>query len=133
MTKEEFLSKHADAKINNVSFLNEDGFRDFTEEELLNLCTMTTDNASKLYMYIYMYDYETYYKQMLIKIAKAFPLFFDITNINDVNENNFDDKKFDHAVIFSEYEDLFKKGLVKNIEVDFKDISDINFFNAFLL
>lgn len=132
MTREEFLSKHADAKINNVSFLNEDGFHDFTEEELLNLCTMTTDNASKLYMYIYMYDYETYYKQMLIKIAKAFPLFFDITNINDVNENNFDDKKFDHAVIFSEYEDLFKKGLVKNIEVDFKDISDINFFNAFL-
>lgn len=132
MTREEFLNKHADAKINNVSFLNEDGFRDFTEEELLNLCAMSTNNASKLYMYIYMYDYEAYYKKMLVEIAKAFPLFFDITNINDVNNSNFDDKKFEHGVIYSEYEDLFNKGLIKNYSLDFEDIHDIQFFNAFL-
>lgn len=132
MTKEQFINAHPNIKINNTMFLNEDGFRDFTEEELINLCSISFDNASKLFMYIYMYDYEKYYKKMLITIAKTVPLFFDISNINDINENSFDDKRFDYNVIFNEYEILFNKGLIKNIDIDYKDIKDINFINAFL-
>ena len=89
MTKEQFINAHPNIKINNTMFLNEDGFRDFTEEELINLCSISFDNASKLFMYIYMYDYEKYYKKMLITISKTLPLFFDISNINDINENSF--------------------------------------------
>lgn len=96
MTKEQFINAHPNIKINNTMFLNEDGFRDFTEEELINLCSISFDNASKLFMYIYMYDYEKYYKKMLITIAKTVSLFFDISNINDINENSFDDKRFDY-------------------------------------
>ena len=103
MTKEQFINAHPNIKINNTMFLNEDGFRDFTEEELINLCSISFDNASKLFMYIYMYDYEKYYKKMLITISKTSPLFFDISNINDINENSFDDKRFDYNVIFNEY------------------------------
>lgn len=132
MTKEQFINVHPNIKINNTMFLNEDGFRDFTEEELINLCSISFDNASKLFMYIYMYDYEKYYKKMLITISKTLPLFFDISNINDINENSFDDKRFDYNVIFNEYEILFSKGLIKNIDIDYKDIKDINFINAFL-
>ena len=33
MTKEQFINAHPNIKINNTMFLNEDGFRDFTEEE----------------------------------------------------------------------------------------------------
>ena len=99
MTKEQFINAHPNIKINNTMFLNEDGFRDFTEEELINLCSISFDNASKLFMYIYMYDYEKYYKKMLITISKTSPLFFDISNINDINENSFDDKRFDYNVI----------------------------------
>ena len=76
MTKEQFINTHPNIKINNTMFLNEDGFRDFTEEELINLCSISFDNASKLFMYIYMYDYEKYYKKMLITISKTLPLFF---------------------------------------------------------
>ena len=64
MIKEQFINAHPNIKINNTMFLNEDGFRDFTEEELINLCSISFDNASKLFMYIYMYDYEKYYKKM---------------------------------------------------------------------
>ena len=53
MTKEQFINAHPNIKINNTMFLNEDGFRDFTEEELINLCSISFDNASKLFMYIY--------------------------------------------------------------------------------
>ena len=35
MTKEQFINTHPNIKINNTMFLNEDGFRDFTEEELI--------------------------------------------------------------------------------------------------
>ena len=133
MTKEQFINTHPNIKINNTMFLNEDGFCDFTEEELINLCSISFDNASKLFMYIYMYDYEKYYKKMLITISKTLPLFFDISNINDINENSFDDKRFDYNVIFNEYEILFNKGLIKNIDIDYKDIKDIKFINAFLL
>ena len=132
MTKEQFINAHPNIKKNNTMFLNEDGFRDFTEEELINLCSISFDNASKLFMYIYMYDYEKYYKKMLITISKTLPLFFDISNINDINENSFDDKRFDYNVIFNEYEILFNKGLIKNIDIDYKDIKDIKFINAFL-
>ena len=125
MTKEQFINTHPNIKINNTMFLNEDGFRDFTEEELINLCSISFDNASKLFMYIYMYDYEKYYKKMLITISKTLPLFFDISNINDINENSFDDKRFDYNVIFNEYEILFNKGLIKNIDIDYKDIKYI--------
>lgn len=132
MTKEEFINSHSNINVNNTIFLNENGFRDFTEEELINLCTVSNDNASKLFMYLYMYDYDDYYKKMLITIAKTIPLFFDISNINDVNENSFDDKRFDYNVIFSEYEIIFNKGLIQNINTDFTSIKDINFINAFL-
>lgn len=83
-------------------------------------------------MYLYMYDYDDYYKKMLITIAKTIPLFFDISNINDVNENSFDDKRFDYNVIFSEYEIIFNKGLIQNVNTDYTSIKDINFINAFL-
>ena len=132
MTKEEFINSHSNINVNNTIFLNENGFRDFTEEELINLCTVSNDSASKLFMYLYMYDYDDYYKKMLITIAKTIPLFFDISNINDVNENSFDDKKFDYNVIFSEYEIIFNKGLIQNINIDYTSIKDINFINAFL-
>ena len=128
MTKEQFINTHPNIKINNTMFLNEDGFRDFTEEELINLCSISFDNASKLFMYIYMYDYEKYYKKMLITISKTLPLFFDISNINDINENSFDDKRFDYNVIFNEYEILFNKGLIKNIDID--DINIISKITA---
>lgn len=132
MTKEEFINSHSNIKVNNTMFLNENGFRDFTEEELLNLCSISSDNASKLFMHLYMYDYDEYYKKMLVSIAKTFPAFFDISNINDVNENSFDDKKFDYNVVFSEYEIIFNKGLIQNIDIDYKKIKDIKFINAFL-
>lgn len=132
MTKEEFINSHSNINVKNTIFLNENGFRDFTEEELINLCTVSNDNASKLFMYLYMYDYDDYYKKMLITIAKTIPLFFDISNINDVNENSFDDKRYDYNVIFSEYEIIFNKGLIKNIDIDYISIKDINFINAFL-
>lgn len=132
MTKEEFINSHSNINVNNTIFLNENGFRDFTEEELINLCTVSNDNASKLFMYLYMYDYDDYYKKMLITIAKTVPLFFDISNINDVNETSFDDKRFDYNVIFSEYEIIFNKGLIQNINIDYTSIKDINFINAFL-
>ena len=117
MTKEQFINAYPNIKINNTMFLNEDGFRDFTEEELINLCSISFDNASKLFMYIYMYDYEKYYKKMLITIAKTVPLFFDISNINDINENSFDDKRFDYNVIFNEYE-------INNLEHTIDEIND---------
>ena len=129
MTKEQFINAHPNIKINNTMFLNEDGFRDFTEEELINLCSISFDNASKLFMYIYMYDYEKYYKKMLITISKTLPLFFDISNINDINENSFDDKKFDYNVIFNEYEILFNKGLINNVDIDYKKIY-MNFYTS---
>ena len=132
MTKGEFINSHSNINVNNTIFLNENGFRDFTEEELINLCTVSNDSASKLFMYLYMYDYDDYYKKMLITIAKTIPLFFDISNINDVNENSFDDKRFDYNVIFSEYEIIFNKGLIQNINIDYTSIKDINFINAFL-
>ena len=132
MTKEEFINSHSNINVNNTMFLNENGFLDFTEEELINLCTVSNDNASKLFMYLYMYDYDDYYKKILFTIAKTIPLFFDISNINDVNENSFDDKRFDYNVIFSEYEIIFNKGLIQNVNTDYTSIKDINFINAFL-
>ena len=48
MTKEEFINSHSNINVNNTIFLNENGFLDFTEEELINLCTVSNDNASKL-------------------------------------------------------------------------------------
>ena len=132
MTKEEFINSHSNINVNNTIFLNENGFLDFTEEELINLCTVSNDNASKLFMYLYMYDYDDYYKKILFTIAKTIPLFFDISNINDVNENSFDDKRFDYNVIFSEYEIIFNKGLIQNVNTDYTSIKDINFINAFL-
>ena len=132
MTKEEFLKNHSNIQINNTYFLNENGFQTFTEEELINLCAISNDSANKLYMYIFMFDYDSYYKQMLITIAKTASLFFDISNINDVNENSFDDKKFACNVICSEYEMLFNNNMIKNIDLNYSEIKDIKFINAFL-
>ena len=112
MTKEQFINAHPNIKINNTMFLNEDGFRDFTEEELINLCSISFDNASKLFMY----------NEKLFRVLAE----------HDINENSFDDKRFDYNVIFNEYEILFNKGLIKNIDIDYKDIKDIKFINAFL-
>ena len=133
MTKEQFINTHPNIKINNTMFLNEDGFRDFTEEELINLCSISFDNASKLFMYIYMYDYEKYYKKMLITISKTLPLFFFILFINNINENSFYDNSFVYNVVFNEYDILFNNGLIKNIDIDYEDSKDIKVLNAFLL
>ncbi len=132
MTKEMFINSHPNINFNNTNFLTDEAFKDFDDEQLVNLCKMSHTNAWLLYEYIYIYSYEQFYKEMLIKIAKINPKFFDISNINDVHGNPYDCKKFDYKVIFCEYEILFNNGLIKTNNVNYNNIYEIEFVDAFL-